>query len=118
MTHFKENMSHNLPRAYTQHIPADRDEIPRPELTQKWAHLKRLENQIPSYMEGVEIGLLIGPNCPSILRPREVIHGEENTPYAVRSVIGGYVNGPASQRKGKTICDATAYSLLHRTVDI
>lgn len=52
-------------------------------------------------MEDVQIGPLIGLNCPSILRPREITHGEENAPYAVRSVICWYVNGPASNEERK-----------------
>ena len=37
--HFSENDVHlDIPRAYVrQHIPADRDEIPRPETASRWA---------------------------------------------------------------------------------
>jgi len=49
-------------------------------------------------MEDVEIELLIGLNCPSAVRPRDIICGNENEPYALRSVLGWHVNGPAATR--------------------
>ena len=99
--HFSENdVRLDIPRAYVrQHIPADRDEIPRPEIARGWPHLQRVVEHIPAYMEDVEIGLLIGLNCPSAVRPRDIIHGGQNDPYAVRSLLGWHINGPI-ERKG------------------
>ena len=45
-------------------------------------------------MEDIKIGILIGLNCPNVLRPRDVIYGKENEPYAVNSLLGWYINGP------------------------
>lgn len=52
-------------------------------------------------MEDVEIGLLIGLNCPRAVRPRDVIHGRQNDPYAVRSLLGWHINGPI-KREGNS----------------
>ena len=90
-----EEVSLELPRTFTRNvIPADRSEIPRPDVVSKIDHLKDVSKEIPPYMEDVEVGLLIGLNCPSALRPRDVVCGKENEPYAVRSLLGWYVNGP------------------------
>ena len=88
--HFTEIDVHlDMPRAYVrQHIPADRDEIPRPETASRWPHLQTVVKDISPYMEGLEIGVLIGLNCPRAVRPRNVIQGKQNEPYAVRSLLG------------------------------
>ena len=54
-------------------------------------------------MEDVEIGLLLGLNCPSAVRPRDVDCGNENEPYAVRSLLGWHVNGPVKQKSSKQV---------------
>jgi len=49
--------------------------------------LKEVNAKIAPYMEDIEVGLLIGLNCPSALRPREVVYGEESDPYAIHSPL-------------------------------
>lgn len=104
-SHFQENdVIVPLPRTYVrQRIPADRDEIPRPEELQGWSHLQMVRKHVPPYMEDVEIGLLIGLNCPSAVRPRDIVCGNENEPYAVRSLLGWHVNGPVNQKSSKQV---------------
>ena len=129
--HFTENDVHlDMPRAYVrQHIPADRDEIPRPEAASRWPHLQRVVKDIPPYMEDVEIGALIGLNCPRAVRPREVIHGKQNDPYAVRSLLGWHINGPIKREgNGAVQChririhepsavdEASGYIVVERSV--
>ena len=58
------------------------------------SHLKDVSAELSPYMEDVEVGLLIGLNCPSALRPREIVYGGESDPYAVQSLLGWYINGP------------------------
>jgi len=104
----EEDMMLDLPRTFTRHvIPADRNEIPRPDVICKVSHLEKISAEIPPYMADIEVGLLIGLNCPSALRPREVVYGEESDPYAVRSLLGWYVNGllRTSQQSGKITCN-------------
>ena len=104
-SHFQENeVIVPLPRTYVrQRIPADRDEIPRPEELQGWSHLQIIRKHVPPYMEDVETGLLIGLNCPSAVRPRDIVCGNENEPYAVRSLLGWHVNGPVNQKSSKQV---------------
>ena len=91
----EEDVILDLPRTFTRHvIPADRNEIPRPDVICKMSHLKKISAEIPPYMADIEVGLLIGLNCPSALRPREIVYGKDSDPYAVRSLLGWYVNGP------------------------
>ena len=54
-------------------------------------------------MDSVEVGLLIGLNCPGAVRPRDVICRHENDPYAVRSLLGWYVNGPVRHTSSKQV---------------
>ena len=57
-----------LPRAYTrQEIPADTEQIPTPEIVSRIEHLKEIASEIPVYDPELEIGLLIGSNCPNAL---------------------------------------------------
>ena len=69
--HFQENeVIVPLPRTYVrQRIPADRDEIPRPEELQGWSYLHTIRKHVPP--------------CPSAVRPRDIVCGNENEPYAV-----------------------------------
>ena len=74
----------DLPRTFMRNIiPADRGEVPRPDVISGMSHLKDVSTELSPYME-VEVGLLIGLNCPSALRPREIVYGGESDPYAVR----------------------------------
>ena len=104
-SHFQESeVNLILPRAYVRRqIPADRDEIPRPERVQEWPHLRQISKRIPAYMDSAEVGLLIGLNCPGAVRPRDVICGNENDPYAVRSLLGWYVNGPVRHKSSSQV---------------
>ena len=61
---------------------------------QEWPHLQQVSKQIPTYMDSVELGLLIGLKSAGAVRPRDVICRNENDPYAVWSLLGWYVNGP------------------------
>ena len=46
------------------------------------------------YQEDIEVGLLIGGNCPFELKPKEVIIGKGEKPYAVQSILGWGIVGP------------------------
>jgi len=83
-----------LPRVYTrEQIPARRDQIPRPEVTQTWKHLEPIAMKIPPYEEKRRIGILIGSNCVRAIKPREVVPGNANDPYAIRTVLGWGIVG-------------------------
>jgi hypothetical protein len=53
-----------------------------------WSHLSQIANEIPEYREDLGIGLLIGNNCVEAIKPRDVIPGKPQDPYAIRTVFG------------------------------
>ena len=84
-----------LPRTYTrEEIPVNHQHIPRPEVIRKFANLRCIANRIPEYESNLNIGLLIGSNCPLALEPLEVCPGKEGSPYAVRLRHGWTLHGP------------------------
>ncbi|XP_047473555.1 uncharacterized protein LOC125028204 [Penaeus chinensis] len=87
-----------LPVTYSRkNIPARHDQIPRPESVEGWPHLQRIANELMPYDRSVEVGLLIGLNCIRAIKPRELIPGKDDEPYARRTLLGwsiiGRVNG-------------------------
>lgn len=78
-----------LPKTYTRtHIPGQPGQIPRPEIARKYEHLKRTAEEIPPYEEHLSIGLLIGNNCIRALKPRSIVPGRSNNPYAICTTSG------------------------------
>ncbi|XP_051813072.1 uncharacterized protein LOC110968427 isoform X1 [Acanthochromis polyacanthus] len=73
-------------------IPANRDHIPTPETAKVWPHLEHIADDIAP-QQSCDVGLLIGYNCPQALVPRQVVSGEENQPYALRTDLGWSVVG-------------------------
>ncbi len=92
-----------LPKAYSRDIiPSKKGQIPTPEKAQKWPHLDRINDQLLPLQEDMEIGILIGCNCPRALKPREVILGNDEDPYAIRTLLGWGIIGPAIPINGAT----------------
>ena len=86
----------DLPPTYTRDsIPLDRQHIPTCETAKKWDHFKSITVEIPPLLD-IDIGLLIGYNCSNALIPREVIAGESNEPYAVKTDLGWSIVGSIS----------------------
>ena len=84
-----EEIEVSLPRTYSRdEIPAKRSQIPRPESVSGWSHLQRIANNLMPYQHDVDVGLLIGANCTKAIKPREVIPGADDDPYAVRTTLG------------------------------
>lgn len=91
---FKRGVQMQLPRAFScDDIPVKRSQIPRPEIAMKWNHLKNIANKFTPHLPDVEIGLLIGANCPRAIVPRQVIPGRDNEPYAERTELGWGIVG-------------------------
>ncbi len=85
----------DLPRAYTQtDIPVSSSQIPKPELLERWSHLKPVISQLSSSKGKLSIGLLIGNNYPTAVEPLNVICSKDNGPYATQLRHGWTVNGP------------------------
>ena len=89
-----ESTEISLPHAYTRHIiPARRSQIPRPETARKWPHLKRIADHLMPYRDDLDVSLLLGMNCARAIKPREVIPGNDDDPYAKRTALGWGVIG-------------------------
>ena len=83
----------DLPPTYTRDsIPLDREHIPTCETAKKWDHFESIAAEIPPLLD-IDIGLLIGYNFSNVLVPREVIAGESNEPYAVKTDLGWTIVG-------------------------
>ena len=107
-----------LPKTYTrEQIPSRRDQIPKPEVAAAWPHLKRIKDKIMPYQEEVEVGLLIGCNCPKAIKPKEVIVGRGEDPYAVRTLLGWGIIGPVSLSECvERDCEEHAVSSCNRII--
>ncbi|KAI3375568.1 hypothetical protein L3Q82_003880 [Scortum barcoo] len=87
----KENIYIDLPEIYThKDIPVSKENIPVQEDLEKWPHLRDIE--LPQI--NADIGLLIGCNVHKAMEPWEIIHSEDDGPYAVRTILGWVLNGP------------------------
>ena len=51
--------------------------------------------------QGCDVGILIGYNCAQALAPREVVAGEGNEPFAVRTDLGWSMVGAADKTSTK-----------------
>ena len=84
-----------LPKTYSRaRIPFRRNQIPRPEVASEWPHLVKIADKIHPYQTDIDVGILIGCNCPRAIKPREVILGKGDDPYAVRTLLGWGIIGP------------------------
>ncbi|XP_028394395.1 uncharacterized protein LOC114518573 [Dendronephthya gigantea] len=93
----------DLPRVYARdNIPCRRDQIPTPEVADKWLHLRKIKDKIPPCQADLQIGLLIGCNCPKAIKPKEVISGKGEEPYAVRTLLGWCIVGPVASASEST----------------
>ncbi|XP_078380267.1 uncharacterized protein LOC144663229 [Oculina patagonica] len=105
---FKESVEVPLPAAYSrEEIPVKRSQIPRPESVHGWPHLARISDQLMPYRDDIHVGLLIGVNCARAIKPREVIPGSDDDPYAKKTALGWGVIGNVNQNddeEGNTHC--------------
>jgi hypothetical protein len=79
---FRRNSEIQLPRVFScKAIPVKRSQIPRPEMATRWSHLAKIATELSPYHSEIEVGLLIGANCPRAIVPRRVLPGRGNEPY-------------------------------------
>ena len=74
-------------------------------------HLKRIRDKLSPLDESLSIGVLIGSNCPLVIKPKEVIAGKSEDPYAVRSLLGWCIVGPTGQ--SDAVADQYASSMCN-----
>ena len=78
-----------LPKTYSRDVmPSNRSQIPTPEAVSKWLHLARIKDQLLPLQKDMAVGILIGCKCLKAIKPRDVILGEEEDPYAVKTSLG------------------------------
>ncbi|XP_028417981.1 uncharacterized protein LOC114542688 [Dendronephthya gigantea] len=103
----------SLPKAYSREaIPSRREQIPTPSVANRWSHFEVIKDEIPPLQASMEIGLLIGCNCPKALKPQKVIPGGEDDPYAVKTRFGWGIIGPTNTKWSAS----DEYSTCHRIV--
>ena len=91
---YNEDVEIPLPKSYSRSsIPAKKSQIPRPESALNWPHLQKISEKIMPLNEEIEVGLLIGLNCPHAIKPLEVIPGKEDDPYAKKTALGWGIIG-------------------------
>ena len=84
----------HLPKTYTRTIiPARTGQIPRCQTAERWTHLSVIAPKMIPYQNNVEVGLLIGLTCSKAIKPKEIIPGREDEPYAMRTALGCGVIG-------------------------
>ena len=94
-SYFDHETKVQLPRAFSRSfIPVDMNEIPTPSKLHKWKYLDRIHPFLQQDDDDLEVGILIGGNCPRALEPKEVIPCQKDGPYAFRSALGWCVTGP------------------------
>ena len=84
-----------LPKTFTQpDMPVSPEQIPRKDALIGIPHLENLAKKLPDFNPNLNIGLLIGSNCPEALQPIRVIPSENKGPFGVQYKHGWTVNGP------------------------
>ena len=58
------------------------------------------------------VGLLIGYDCSQALTPREVIVGECNEPYGIKTDLGWSIVGGSDVKSGRSFCHRVAVKEL------
>lgn len=111
-----------LPKSYSRSsIPFRRNQIPTPQVANEWPHLMKIADKLYPYQSGTDVGLLIGCNCPRAIKPREIILGKGDDPYAVRTLLGCGIIGPIipqqdRQADEEDMVPATCYRIMSREV--
>ena len=92
-----------VPKLYTMtEIAADHTQIPDLTLVKQWPHLKDVAIEMEPVDWKVPIGILLGRNCLSAMKPRDCITGNSEEPYAVRMDVGWGVVGNLKRNELKT----------------
>ena len=91
---FKRDVKMQLPKAFScDDIPVKRSQIPCPDVALRWEHLKNITSKLIPRLPDINVGLLIGANCPRAITPRQVIPGRGNQPYAQKTELGWGIIG-------------------------
>lgn len=105
-------------RSYTRmEIPVTEQQIPTPELVEQWEHLRGVAKRIHKFIPNLEIGLLIGSNCPAALEPLEVVPRGDEGPYAMRLRQRWTLTGPLHVKDSLNPSNVTCHRIKAREVE-
>ena len=97
-----------LPKVFTHSsIPVQKENIPIQQHLQKWPYLH--EVTLPRI--DADVGLLIGANNPKAMEPWQIINSQDDGPYAVKTVLGWMVCGPAKKETIDPKMESAHYSV-------
>ncbi|XP_071491991.1 uncharacterized protein [Diadema antillarum] len=96
-------------------LPISRPQIPKPEVAKRWPHLRPIADKMMPYSTTVEVSLLIGNDCTRAIRPREIITGGEDDPYAQRSLLGWGIIGRVCKTQGESLRSAACNKISVET---
>lgn len=74
-------------------IPDDRSEIPTPEITHYFPHLRPIADKIPPLNENAQIFILLGRDILRVHKVRQQYNGDHDEPYAQRLDLGWVIIG-------------------------
>lgn len=90
---YESDIRIDLPSSYPKDfIPVNYDNILTSDTAKQWPHLTEIADNMPPLLS-CDVGLLIGFNCPRTLAPRQVLLGEGEEPYAIRTDLGWSMHG-------------------------
>ena len=105
VTSLDGSSSISIPRAFTKDsIPIGHSQIPCKEVIERVPHLRHISPLLPTYFSDVEIGLLIGSNCPKAMQPLRVIPTAGDGPFALETPLGWTVYGPLKVKRNESGC--------------
>ncbi|XP_078352316.1 uncharacterized protein LOC144637013 [Oculina patagonica] len=109
---YNSDLKISIPVAYTStSIPADEDHIPTKTTAKNWDHLQTIEDKMHNLLD-CDVGLLIGYDCSQALAPREVITGESNEPYGIKTDLGWSIVGGNDVKSETSFCHKVAVKEL------
>ncbi|XP_043220532.1 uncharacterized protein LOC122380948 [Amphibalanus amphitrite] len=83
-----------LPTTYSRpEIPCSEESIPKKDTAVKWKHLEAIADKMPTFFQDAPVALLLGTDCPRVIKPLEVVCGQDEAPWAVRTHLGWGIVG-------------------------
>ena len=111
----KGNNLVTLPKTFQRiEIPVNKNQIPRPEFISGLQHLSAIAHEIPAVRDNINVGLLIGSNCPLALEPLKIVSSNHSGPYAMLLRHGWTIYGPlhVNTKSNEVVCNRV---IVHET---
>ena len=94
----------DIPVLYTKSNaswPFTKEDIPHFDDVKQFSHLAN----IPFSFIDSDVDILIGMNVPMLLKPLEIIDGDDDQPFASLHLLGWTINGPVNRASSRSICN-------------